>query len=81
MGKLADAGGVSALCLRFAILTAARSGEARAVRWNEIDLAGKVWTVPGEKMKAKAEHRVPLSDCQRRRKNVPDGGVKVYQSG
>ena len=24
---------------------------------------------------------VDLRDCQRRRQNVPDGGVKVYQSG
>jgi integrase len=63
MAKLATAGGTGALCLRFIVLTAARSGEGRAVRWNEIDLAAKVWTVPGEKMKAKAEHRVPLSDA------------------
>jgi len=63
MAKLADAGGTSALCLRFTILTAARSGEARGARWNEIDLAGKVWTVPAGRMKAKAEHRVPLSDA------------------
>lgn len=63
MGKLANAGGTSALCLRFTVLTAARSGEARAVRWNEIDLKAKVWTVPAEKMKAKVEHRVPLSDA------------------
>jgi integrase len=62
MAKLAVAGGTSALCLRFTILTAARSGEARAARWNEIDLAAKVWTIPAKKMKAKVEHRVPLSD-------------------
>ncbi len=63
IGKLAQAGGTSALCLRFTVLTAARSGEARAVRWNEIDMKAKVWTVPAEKMKAKVEHRVPLSDA------------------
>jgi integrase len=63
MGKLADAGGTSALCLRFTILTAARSGEARGARWNEIDMAGKVWTVPPGRMKAAQEHRVPLSDA------------------
>ncbi|MFP3584147.1 tyrosine-type recombinase/integrase [Paraburkholderia sp. SIMBA_055] len=53
--------GVSARCLEFSILTAARSGEARFAEWPEIDLEKKVWSVPAEKMKAKKEHRVPLS--------------------
>jgi integrase len=47
--------------LEFLILTAARSGEVRAMTWSEVDFAGKVWTVPAERMKAKAAHRVPLS--------------------
>jgi integrase len=42
-------------------LTAARSGEARAADWREIDLEKGIWSVPAEKMKAKKEHRVPLS--------------------
>ena len=41
------------------VLTAARSGEVRGMRWSEID--GDVWTVPGERMKAGRDHRVPLS--------------------
>ena len=45
----------------FTILTAARSGEVFGARWCEIDLANKVWTIPGERMKAGREHRVPLS--------------------
>ncbi|MYE07052.1 MAG: site-specific integrase, partial [Chloroflexi bacterium] len=49
------------LCLRFLILTAARSGEARGARWSEIDLDRRTWTLPGERMKAGKEHRVPLS--------------------
>ncbi len=49
------------LCFRFLILTAARSGEARGATWDEIDLQGKVWRVPPERMKAGVEHRVPLS--------------------
>jgi integrase len=61
MVKLETSTAVSALCLRFTILTAVRSGEARGARWSEIDLAGRAWTVPPEKMKAK--HRVPLSDA------------------
>ena len=45
--------------LEFLTLTAARSGEARGMLWCEVD--GAVWTVPGERMKAGREHRVPLS--------------------
>ncbi len=51
----------SAACLRFAILTAARSGEARGATWAEIDLAKALWTVPGERIKAGRPHTVPLS--------------------
>lgn len=52
-----------ALALKFAILTAARSGEVRGATWGEIDLRARVWTVPAERMKAGREHRVPLSDA------------------
>jgi integrase len=52
---------VAARALEFAILTAARSGEAIGAKWAEIDLVGKVWTVPAERMKGRREHRVPLS--------------------
>ena len=33
-----------------------------AARWDEIDFAGKVWTVPPARTKAAREHRVPLTD-------------------
>jgi integrase len=59
--KLTESNGRAALCLRFAIVTAARSGEARGATWAEIDLEAATWTVPGERMKAGREHRVPLS--------------------
>lgn len=49
------------LALRFLILTAARPGEVRRATWIEIDVAEAVWRIPGERMKAGAEHRVPLS--------------------
>jgi integrase len=52
---------VSRALLEFIILTAARSGEARAMGWDEVDLEDKVWTVPASRMKAKVAHRVPLS--------------------
>lgn len=42
--------------------SAARTGEVIGAKWDEIDLDAKVWTVPAERMKAKKQHRVPLSD-------------------
>ena len=59
---LKDQKGNGAKALHFAILTATRSGEVRGLRWSEIDLGAKVWTIPATRMKAKREHRVPLSD-------------------
>jgi integrase len=61
MVALARQAGVGALALRFAILTAARTGEVIGATWREIDLTGKLWTVSASRMKAGREHRVPLS--------------------
>jgi integrase len=55
--------GMAARALEFAILTVARTGEVLGARWGEIDLNGKIWTVPAGRMKAGREHRVPLSDA------------------
>ena len=43
------------------MLTVARSGEVRLTTWDEIDLDTGVWTIPAARMKAKRDHRVPLS--------------------
>jgi integrase len=59
--KFVAAEGMGALALRFAILTAARSGEVREATWAEIDMDRRVWTVPASRMKAEREHRVPLT--------------------
>jgi integrase len=61
MVALADREGIASHALRFVILTAARTGEVRGMRWREVDLEAKVWTVPGDRMKAGKTHRVPLS--------------------
>jgi integrase len=55
--------GTAARALEFCILTATRLGETAKARWDEIDFAAKIWTVPAERTKAGREHRVPLSDC------------------
>ena len=49
------------LAFEFQVLTASRSGEVREARWSEVDIEGRVWVVPAQRMKAKREHRVPLS--------------------
>lgn len=60
--KLLEKEAIGARALHFTILTAARSGETRGATWDEIDLDNGVWTIPGERMKAGRDHRVPL--CQ-----------------
>jgi integrase len=52
---------VSARCLELTILTAARTGETINARWSEFDLDNRLWVIPGSRMKAGAEHRVPLA--------------------
>ena len=47
------------LAIEFLILTAARSGEVRGMRWSEVD--GTTWAIPAGRMKRDAEHRVPLT--------------------
>lgn len=61
MRLLRERGGISAFALEFCILTAARSGEVRHANWDEIDQDVGLWIVPADRMKARREHRVPLS--------------------
>ena len=49
------------LCLRFLVLTAARSGEARGATWDEIDTDALEWRISAQRMKGGVQHRVPLS--------------------
>ncbi len=53
---------VAARALEFLILTATRTSEALNATWEEFNLEeAKVWTIPARRMKARVEHRVPLS--------------------
>lgn len=63
MAELSSNDSISALALRFLILTATRTTEVLQAQWTEIDLEAAVWTIPAERMKARREHRVPLSDA------------------
>lgn len=53
--------GQAARALELQILTASRPSEVTGARWSEFDLDNSTWTVPGERMKAGKEHRIPLS--------------------
>ena len=72
------------LCFRFAVLTAARSGEARGATWAEIDRDAAVWTIPAERMKAGTAHRVPLSGealaVLHRARELSDGDGLIFPS-
>ena len=74
----------SKLCLRFVVLTAARSGEARNATWDEVDFEACEWRIPAERMKAASEHRVPLSEAALEvldgAKNLHDGSDLVFPS-
>lgn len=47
--------------LRFTIYNTVRSNETRLAVWTEFDLDKGIWTIPGERMKARETHVVPLS--------------------
>ena len=50
---------ITVAALRFLAATAARSGEVRYARWDEIH--GDTWTIPAERTKVGRAHTVPLS--------------------
>ncbi|HGM4960071.1 TPA: integrase domain-containing protein [Serratia liquefaciens] len=48
--------------LEWQLLTLIRPAEASATAWAEIDIENREWRIPAERMKAKRDHVVPLSD-------------------
>ena len=63
MAELRKYAGTEARALEFSILTVSRSNEVRLATWEEIDFSARQWTIPDGRMKARKEHRVPLSDA------------------
>jgi integrase len=61
MTLLAARPALAARALELTILTACRTGEVIGAKASEFDMAKALWVVPPERMKAKAEHRVPLN--------------------
>jgi integrase len=65
MTELSKRDGIASRALQFLILTAARSGEVRGMTWGEVDESSDTWIIPAERMKAKKEHRIPMSEVAR----------------
>ena len=57
-----DRDSLSSVALQITILTACRTSEVLLADWSEFDLDNRLWTIPGERMKAGKPHRVPLTD-------------------
>lgn len=70
------------LALEFLIFTAARTGDVLGARWSEVDFEKATWTIPAERMKARREHRVPLSprsiDILKRARHLPPTSGLIF---
>lgn len=62
-GQLGKGQSASRNALLFSILTAARSGEVRQARWEQIDIEARTWSRPADMMKMKEAHVVTLSNA------------------
>ena len=87
--QTSGAGASTKLALEFLVLTATRSGETRLATWAEIDwgsaatsATSATWTIPASRMKAKREHRIPLSaravEILREAEKLADGAGLVF---
>jgi integrase len=45
------------------ILTGQRRDEVRCIKWTELDLDDRLWTLPAARNKGKREHKVPLANA------------------
>lgn len=70
------------LAFEYLILTASRTSEVLRAKWSEIDTDSKTWTLPADRMKAKVEHRVPLSsrclEILKAAKEITTGGEYIF---
>jgi integrase len=61
--RLIDKGSVTAMATAFLVLCASRTAEVLGAACGEIDLDARLWVIPAQRMKARREHRVCLSDA------------------
>jgi integrase len=59
--KQSDATIATKLAFELLVHSALRSGEVTKSVWSEFDLVKAIWTIPAARMKAKRDHRVPLT--------------------
>lgn len=75
---------ITRIALRLSALTFCRPGEIRHAEWREVNWIKKVWTIPGEKMKGKRDHIVPLAqqalDALREIHSVTGSGTYIFPS-
>lgn len=83
-----DEDNIHHIMLELVILTACRSGEIRKMRWEDIDLEERTFTIPASRMKARVSHRVPLTprvsqllEVQRNRSSLRQGLVFRSRAG
>lgn len=50
------------IAMKLLLLTFVRNSELRLARWEEFDLENAIWRIPGERMKMREPHIVPLSE-------------------
>jgi integrase len=82
MQELRDRDTLGDRALEFTILCAARTGETVDAPWAEIDLDGRVWSIPAERMKAGKLHQVPLSArAVEILRQVPRQGERIFPIG
>jgi integrase len=48
--------------LHLLLITGQRRNEVASMTWDQLDLEGRLWTLPAQSTKAKRRHEVPLSD-------------------
>src|SRR5262249_7704182 len=77
-----DAAVSGRLAFEFLILTASRTNEIIKAKWIEVDFRNNIWTRPAANMKAKEEHKVPLSprciEILEGAKKITDGGEYIF---
>ena len=77
-----DASEVAKLGFELTILCATRTTETQKATWAEVNLEAKTWTIPGLRMKAGVDHRVPLAprciEILERAKILSGGGPYVF---
>jgi integrase len=67
--------------IKLLLLTAQRRDEVASLRWSELDLGNRTWTLPREKAKNNRAHEIQLSDAAIEvLKSVPRTGPLLFTS-